>query len=307
MPQHWIIAPVESEPAERFEKVWQFDLGEGVISIGWTELGDVSRMSKEELSRAVATAYPEKPAATKSLYTNMVWAFHHEIAVGDLIIARRGRKILAAVGEVKAPAYYFRGKNPDVDHPNFLPVQWRERPRDVRYPAVVFPMHTLAKSSREQFEKLIEGVVVDPPSEITEIIQDPNIFVLEKYLEEFIVSNFTAIFQNKMRIYTDADGNFGQQYSTEVGPIDILAKKIEDDTFVVIELKKGRPSDQVVGQVLRYMGWVKEHLCKGDQPVMGLIICKEPDNKLSYALKMIRNVDVAFYWIDFKLKKSPQE
>jgi hypothetical protein len=48
---------------------------------------------------------------------------------------------------------------------------------------------------------------------------------------------------------------------------------------VVIELKKGRPSDQVVGQVLRYMGWVKKHLCTNGQAVKGLVICRDHDPK----------------------------
>ncbi len=43
----------------------------------------------------------------------------------------------------------------------------------------------------------------------------------------------------------------------------ILAVEPKTHSFVVIELKKGRPSDQVIGQVLRYMGWVKKNLCAG--------------------------------------------
>lgn len=72
--------------------------------------------------------------------------------------------------------------------------------------------------------------------------------------------------------------------------------------FVVIELKKGRPSDEVVGQILRYMGWVKQNLCKSGQAVKGLIICRDPDPKLSYALQMTNNIDVRYYSVSFKLR-----
>jgi hypothetical protein len=75
MPRYWIIAPVESKPPELFDKVWQFDLANNLISIGWEELGDVSKMSREELSVAVASTCPDKPPATKGLYANMLWAF----------------------------------------------------------------------------------------------------------------------------------------------------------------------------------------------------------------------------------------
>jgi hypothetical protein len=77
--------------------------------------------------------------------------------------------------------------------------------------------------------------------------------------------NFEMIFKGKLQIYEDADEADGQQYATDIGPIDILALERDSGSFVVIELKKGRPSDQVVGQILRYMGWVKRKLCKDGQ------------------------------------------
>ena len=77
------------------------------------------------------------------------------------------------------------------------------------------------------------------------------------------------------------------------------------DSFVVIELKKGRPSDQVVGQILRYMGWVKKNLCASGQAVKGLVICREPDPKLLYALEMTKGIDVRYYNVAFTLKEAP--
>ena len=59
--------------------------------------------------------------------------------------------------------------------------------------------------------------------------------------------------------YEDENGNEGTQYTTDVGYIDILAED-EKGNFVVIELKKGRQSDRAVGQLLRYMVWIKKNL-----------------------------------------------
>jgi restriction system protein len=113
------------------------------------------------------------------------------------------------------------------------------------------------------------------------------------------------IFKGKLRIYEDPDGSDGQQYATDVGIIDILAVEPEVPSFVVIELKKGRPSDQVVGQILRYRGWVKSKLCKDGQAVKGLVICRDPDPKLSYALDMTSNIDIRYYNVSFKLGDTP--
>jgi restriction system protein len=311
VPRYWVIAPVESKPTEQFDKVWQFDLANNLISIGWSQLGDVSKMSRDALGAAVAAAYPDKPAQTKGLIANMLWAFFHEIAPGDFIIARRGRKTLAAVGRVLQTGVYARGRNPylaspDYAHDNFLEVAWQDQPRDKSFPTIVFPMHTLAEVSEDEFRVLLDGSGIKTDlGAAGEGVEDPSAFVLEKYLEDFIVSNFETIFKGQLKIYEDVDGNDGQQYATEIGPIDILAVEPKSKSYVVIELKKGRPSDQVVGQVLRYMGWVKQNLCTDAKGVKGLVICREPDPKLSYALEMTKNIDVRYYSVSFKLRDTP--
>lgn len=306
MSRFWVIAPVEAKPIDTFDKVWRFDLENNLISIGWSSLGDVSKMEREELGAAVRSAFPDKPSQTQSLIANMFWAFFHEIRPGDFVIARRGRKILAAIGRVTGVATYAPGKNPQHGHRNFLEVSWQDQPRDTAFPGVVFPMHTLAELSEEQFRTFEGGSTpgpMPPPSEGP--VENLNEFVLEKYLEEFVVSNFATIFRGDLRVYEDPEGNDGQQYSTEIGPIDILAQSKSGESFVVIELKKGRPSDQVVGQVLRYMGWVKRNLCKNGESVRGLVICRDRDPKLSYALEMTNNIAVRYYTVDFKLKETP--
>ena len=95
--------------------------------------------------------------------------------------------------------------------------------------------------------------------------------------------------------------NFGQQYFTDIGYIDILAQD-EKGNFVVLELKKGKPSDQVVGQILRYISWVKKNLCKESQSVSGVIIVGEVDKKLEYSVGEVKNIiKIKKYSIDFGL------
>ena len=307
MPRYWVIAPLAANPPEEFNKVWQFDLANNLISIGWYDLGDVSKLSRDELFDACASQYADEPKQKIGLYTNMIWAFYHEIAPGDFVVARRGLKVLAGLGKVLRHAYFAAGKNSAWEwHQNFLEVQWLDQPRNKVFPKLVFQMPTLAELSEEQYRNLIEGEPVPAvPSESPKEIEDSNEFVLEKYLEDFIVSNFDNIFKGALVIYKDAGGAEGQQYKTEIGPIDILAVETDTNSLVVIELKKGRPSDQVVGQVLRYMGWVKKNLCKPGQAVKGLVICSDPDPKLSYALEMTTNIDVRYYSVSFKLRDTP--
>ncbi|MGH2608701.1 MAG: hypothetical protein ACRDHF_06380, partial [Tepidiformaceae bacterium] len=166
MPRYWVMAPNEAHPSEVFDKVWQFDNTNGLISLGFSGLGDVSHMNREELASAVRAKYPEKPPATQSLIANMFWAFYHEMSPGDLVIARRGRKTLAAIGRVAAPAVYSPGKSPVHGHENFLAVAWQAAPRDKTFPGIVFPMHTLAELSEDSFRNF-EGGQAPPVATIS--------------------------------------------------------------------------------------------------------------------------------------------
>ena len=168
MPRYWVIAPFENSP--EFDKVWQFDLSNKVISIGWAPLGDVSKMSRDELDSTVASSeYRGKPPQVQSLIANILWNFYRGIAPGDFVIARRGRKTLAAVGKVIQPAIYSPGKNPYNHHPNFLGVEWQEQPRDRAFPDLVFPMQTLTEISEPQYRNLVEG----PASVVPPVSRNP--------------------------------------------------------------------------------------------------------------------------------------
>lgn len=75
----------------------------------------------------------------------------------------------------------------------------------------------------------------------------------------------------------------GNQYSTSVGYVDILCRDRKGD-LVVIELKRGRGSYNVVGQIQKYMAWIIENIAN-DKQVRGIIVVKEYDRDLEYALK----------------------
>jgi phage anti-repressor protein len=132
-------------------------------------------------------------------------------------------------------------------------------------------------------------------------IENAKQFALEAHLEEFIHSNWGKIdWGRSLRLYETPESD-GRQFPAGTWSIDFLAIDNEDDSLVVIELKRGRTSDAVIGQTLRYMGWLKRNLAREGQQVKGIIICHEPDDALRYAVSQVPGISVLTYQVDFHL------
>ena len=136
-----------------------------------------------------------------------------------------------------------------------------------------------------------------------ESIYSKGLFYMENQLEDFIISNWknTELGKKYDLIYEEGDLK-SKQYRTDIGIIDILALDKKTNSHVVIELKRNQTSDDTVGQLMRYMGWVKRHL--KDEKVKGIIIAGKYDKKLDYALEYAPfDTDVFIYNVSFELNE----
>ncbi|MEW4526949.1 endonuclease NucS domain-containing protein [Maioricimonas sp. JC845] len=322
MPRYWVIAPGDSRDSDLSDAIWQYDLDNSIISIGWAAVGDISAANVDEIRQRLLRTWPDMAPASATYAARSLYRFYNEINPGDIVVARWGLKWIAGVGTVTGSPTYdpdrlrgifgqFGDDYAKIAYPNHIGVEWNDSPRDLDLERRVFGMQTLYEIDEDKYHSLFEAsgagdTSIDTDSNGGEIARAETEFVLEHYLEDFLVNNFDAIFGGSLEITTDETGNWiGQQYQTDIGPIDILAEDTATGDLVVIELKKGRPADKVAGQVLRYMGWVKEKLCTDSQGVRGLIICREADKRLDYALQMVNNIDVKYYRVDFHLQDSP--
>jgi hypothetical protein len=67
-----------------------------------------------------------------------------------------------------------------------------------------------------------------------------------------------------------------------------------------VELKLDRGPDRALGQLARYMGWVKIHLA-GDHEVRGVVVARSIDERLRYAACVMPNVALLEYEVEFRL------
>ena len=160
------------------------------------------------------------------------------------------------------------------------------------------------KVSEEDYNFIVQNRDKNLTEQIKEVedLEDEYQFALEMHLEEFMYRNWSNInWDNKLKLY-QTDDQDGRQFPADVWSIDFLALDEDNNDLVVIELKRGKTSDSAVGQILRYISWVKENIADKNQNVRGIIIGKESEDKLEYAIKDIENVKFKSYEINFKLK-----
>jgi len=251
--------------------------------------------------------YPAKTKIAAGLSCGQLWTICKGIKIGDILLCPDGSSSYY-IGEVTSDYYFKNGE--------FLPhrrdVKWFQTKIDrsnmsdelKKSTGSIGTVSDIAKYSKE-----IDGFILgdNKPRILAtdETIEDPLVFVMEKHLEDFLIENWSQTELGKDHDIFMEDGDIiGQQYKTEIGDIDILGISKDKKTILVVELKKGRTSDVVVGQIQRYMGFIKEELAESSQKVKGIIIALEDDKKIRYALSVTNNIDFYRYKIDFKLFKG---
>jgi len=121
-------------------------------------------------------------------------------------------------------------------------------------------------------------------------------FTFEKDLQDYLKKNWDKTpFSNEWILEKAGLFSRGKYNTGEIGELDFLARHVSEPKWLVIELKRDQTSDETVGQILRYMGWVKENLAAPNEEVEGLIISASADEHIRYALLCIPNVNLKIY------------
>jgi restriction system protein len=231
-------------------------------------------------------AHPGKNNISAGLSLGSLWIVVKHLVPGDIVLCPDGSGIYQ-VGEIAGPYAYV----PGGILPHQRPVRWRDTGirRDVMSGALKAAAGTpqgavdLANHSEELARLLGDSAVAFQGPDGA--IEDVASFVMEKHLEDFLVANWTQTdLGRRYDIYEEDGQKVGQQYRADTGPMDILAISKDRRELLVVELKLGRASDVVVGQTLRYMGYVKAELAEPEQAVKGVIIALQDDERLRRAI-----------------------
>jgi hypothetical protein len=124
-------------------------------------------------------------------------------------------------------------------------------------------------------------------------------FAYEADLRNYLAKNLSII-EPGLKLYQD-EGITGVEFDVGGRRIDILAIDAKD-ALVVIELKVSRGYDRVVGQLMRYMAWIRKNQAEPGQQVRGVIIAREINEDLLLACSLLPGVQLFEYELSLKLK-----
>lgn len=254
--------------------------------------------------------HPGKSRVAAGLACGAIWTVSKGIRPGDLILSPDGAGRYR-LGEIEGEYWYAEGEI----LPHRRNVLWHDVyiDRSAMSDALKGSTGSIGTVSNitshaEEIEALIGGAPLPANSPVMTsegLVEDPVAFGMEKHLEDFLVANWSQTELGRdYDIFSDDGEIVGQQYQTDTGALDILAISKDRKRLLVVELKKGRASDAVVGQILRYMGFVQEVLAEEGQSVEGAVIALDDDHRIRRALAMVPSISFFRYKVSFQLIRA---
>ena len=152
-------------------KIWAIALGEGgrlwdesyekgIVCIGWDELGDLSKYESKEAISAKLLEFRGGPGSVPSNDALCCFQFVREMKIGDLVVAKIGRKKILGGGVVTSEYIYDQQRN---EYQSIRHVKWVTAEK-AEFPGTGGTTKTLTEISRyPTFKEMIEFYIEGKP------------------------------------------------------------------------------------------------------------------------------------------------
>ncbi|MDS1311204.1 endonuclease NucS domain-containing protein [Marinobacter xiaoshiensis] len=154
-------------------------------------------------------------------------------------------------------------------------------------PAPIYPGDGVEQAVKEEVQELAE--------------EGSPEFAYEKDLQNYLSKNLHLI-ESGLTLFED-EGINGVEFPVGGRFVDILATD-SDGNYVVVELKVSKGYDRVVGQLLRYVAWIRKNQAEPGQSVRGIIVARHISEDLLLACSGVQGVQLFEYELSVSLHEA---
>jgi restriction system protein len=217
---------------------------EGFVSIGWDEIGDLSRLdpSRDAFKYAIRNTYPEYKEGAVPVAAGVLYRFVHEMKAGDLVLYPHRPDSTLAFGWITSD---YRWQASAELHRHRRDVEWLESgvPRQEFSQAALYEigslvtLFTVKRHANEFLARLGKAPTDDvaapeAPSDETEVAEnEPNAARIEEWTSDYIIQTLMSELSGPDFEHFVAELLQAMGYKTRVttasgdGGIDVVAHK----------------------------------------------------------------------------------
>lgn len=230
--RYWAYSP------GRQAEFWEEFYHDGIMAIGWSEIGDLSEYTTRESMRQKIMETNEDRLANYKSASLATWQFVYDLKPGDVIIVKQGRSKIVGRGIVESDYIYDESRE---GYKNIRKVKWTHK-GEWKFPGLL-AMKTLTditpySSCVDEIKKIFEensdvdDVDIDEP-EIQNEPYDSDNFLNEVYIKEEDFRHIVALLNRKQNIILEGAPGTGKTFAAKRLAYAIMGEKNESRVQMV--------------------------------------------------------------------------
>jgi len=217
---YWIYSPGDNASK------WDEFYNNGVMAIGWDEIGDIKKYSsKEDIKNALKENID--PSLTYKNVAHALWQFAQELKPGDIVFVKKGMHTLVGRGIVKSTYFYDETRS---DYKHICKVNWTHNGIWNHPGQAVMKVLTDITQYTDYVKNLLEIVNDDGLIEEDQKEQEYEVYTKDDFLSDVYISNesynnLVRLLENKKNIILQGAPGVGKTYIAKRLAYSIIGEK----------------------------------------------------------------------------------